>query len=97
MYYRGLRNLDATLEYAFEHLGLSTATDMVVTGGSLGAYQHFCNRTLPFSSFHPLEVGLTVCACVRCACVRVCVCACVRVCVMRASRVYVRVPRTTVP
>ena len=36
VYYRGLRNLDATLEYAFEHLGLSTATDMVVTGSAGG-------------------------------------------------------------
>jgi len=41
VYYRGLRNLDATLAYAFEHLHLTTATEMVVTGGSAGGLSTF--------------------------------------------------------
>jgi len=36
LWFRGLRNLDATLEYAFEHLGLTEATEMVVSGASAG-------------------------------------------------------------
>lgn len=41
LHYKGLRNLDATLEYAFEHLGLAKATEMVVTGGSAGGLSTF--------------------------------------------------------
>ena len=43
LYFRGARNLDATLDYAFAHLGLRTATELVLTGGSAGTF--FC--TLP--------------------------------------------------
>ena len=32
VHYKGLRNLDATIDYAFAHLGLEKATEMVVTG-----------------------------------------------------------------
>ena len=41
VHYRGLRNLDATLDYAFEHLGLDRATELVVTGGSAGGLSTF--------------------------------------------------------
>eukprot|EP01047_Picozoa_sp_COSAG01_P048819 COSAG01_NODE_4783_length_4747_cov_3.078959_3_plen_340_part_00 len=41
VHYRGLRNLDATLEYAFAHLGLGLATEVVVTGGSAGGLSTF--------------------------------------------------------
>lgn len=36
LYFRGLRNLDATLDYAFENLGLGNATEMAVRGDSAG-------------------------------------------------------------
>lgn len=39
--FRGIKNFDATLNYAFENLGLKTATDMVVTGGSAGGLSTF--------------------------------------------------------
>jgi hypothetical protein len=39
--FRGLRNLDATLEYAFDHFGLGSATEMVVTGTSAGGLATF--------------------------------------------------------
>lgn len=41
VHYRGLRNLDATLDYAFEQLGLDRATELVVTGGSAGGLSTF--------------------------------------------------------
>lgn len=41
VHYRGLRNLDATLDYAFQHLGLDKATELVVTGGSAGGLSTF--------------------------------------------------------
>ena len=41
VHYKGLRNLDATFDYAFEHLGLDRATEMVVTGGSAGGLSTF--------------------------------------------------------
>jgi hypothetical protein len=40
LHYRGLRNLDATLDYAFRH-GLDQATELVVTGGSAGGLATF--------------------------------------------------------
>ena len=39
----GLANLDATLDYAFEHMGLDKATEVVLTGvsaGGLATYLH---------------------------------------------------------
>ena len=41
VHYKGLRNFDATLDYAFSHLGLGHATEMVVTGGSAGGLSTF--------------------------------------------------------
>jgi hypothetical protein len=41
LHYRGLTNLDATLDFAFSHLGLDKATAMVVTGGSAGGLSTF--------------------------------------------------------
>jgi len=41
VHYRGLHNLDATLDYAFEHLGLGAATELVVTGSSAGGLSTF--------------------------------------------------------
>ena len=41
VHYKGLRNFDATLDYAFAHLGLERATEMVVTGGSAGGLSTF--------------------------------------------------------
>lgn len=41
VHYKGLRNLDATLDYAFAKLGLDKATEMVVTGGSAGGLSTF--------------------------------------------------------
>lgn len=41
LHYKGLRNLDATLDYAFKQLGLGDATEMVVTGGSAGGLSTF--------------------------------------------------------
>ena len=41
VHYKGLRNFDATLDYAFAHLGLERATEMVVTGSSAGGLSTF--------------------------------------------------------
>jgi hypothetical protein len=41
LHYRGLANLDATLDHAFSALGLGDATEMVVTGGSAGGLSTF--------------------------------------------------------
>lgn len=41
LHYKGLRNLDATLDYAFANLGLGQATELVVTGGSAGGLSTF--------------------------------------------------------
>jgi len=40
VHFRGLRNLDATLDWAFKH-GLADATELVVTGGSAGGLSTF--------------------------------------------------------
>jgi len=39
--FRGLANLDATLDYAFEHLGLDKATEVVLSGASAGGLAAF--------------------------------------------------------
>lgn len=36
LYFRGIVNLDATIEYALVHLGLASATEVVIAGGSAG-------------------------------------------------------------
>ena len=36
LWFRGIKNLDATLAYALKNLGLDTATEVVVTGTSAG-------------------------------------------------------------
>ena len=41
LYFRGIRNLDATVEFALESLGLKDATELVVTGGSAGGLSTF--------------------------------------------------------
>lgn len=41
VYFRGLQNLDSTLDYAFAQLGLDQATEVVVTGGSAGGLSTF--------------------------------------------------------
>ena len=41
VYFRGLANLDDTLDYAFEHLGLGAATEVVLTGASAGGVATF--------------------------------------------------------
>jgi hypothetical protein len=41
VYFRGLANLDDTLDYAFSHLGLDQATEVVLSGGSAGGVATF--------------------------------------------------------
>ena len=41
VHYRGIHNLDATLDYAFAKLGMADATELVVTGGSAGGLSTF--------------------------------------------------------
>jgi hypothetical protein len=41
LYFRGKRNLDATLDMLFEQFGLGSATELVVTGGSAGGLSTF--------------------------------------------------------
>jgi len=40
LYFRGIKNFDATIEFAFEH-GLDKATEFVLTGGSAGGLSTF--------------------------------------------------------
>ena len=41
LYFRGIKNLDATIEWAFAHAGLGNATEFVLTGGSAGGLSTF--------------------------------------------------------
>jgi hypothetical protein len=41
LHFRGLRNLDATIDFAFASLGLGRASEMVVTGSSAGGLAAF--------------------------------------------------------
>jgi hypothetical protein len=41
LHFRGMNNLDATLDFAFEKLGLDQATKVVLTGGSAGGLSTF--------------------------------------------------------
>ena len=40
MYFRGIKNIDATIEWALQN-GLKTATEFVLTGGSAGGLSTF--------------------------------------------------------
>ncbi len=39
--FRGIKNLDATVDWAFEHGGLKDAEEFVLTGGSAGGLSTF--------------------------------------------------------
>lgn len=41
IHYKGMRNLDATIDYALAELGLKEASELVVTGGSAGGLSTF--------------------------------------------------------
>ena len=41
LYFRGIKNLDATIEWAFKNAGLANATEFVLTGGSAGGLSTF--------------------------------------------------------
>ena len=41
LYFRGWKNLEATLDYAFQKLGMAKATQVVLTGGSAGGLSTF--------------------------------------------------------
>ena len=40
-FFLGIKNLDKTLDHAFQHFGLKNATEVIVTGGSAGGLSTF--------------------------------------------------------